>query len=1636
MFKKIPAEIRLVHTSPRITSDRQIDRLFIRMKTCLIMLMSFVLLSAAAFGQGASASLTGMITDSTDAVIPGAAIVATNVETGVVTRATANNSGVYNFPSLQTGTYTVSADAPGFTRATITNVRLTVGSQIRLNLPLAVAGTVTEVQVSGSAESLSLEAGASTGILMQEQMIQSVPLLSGNVMDLLAIMGGVTTNSSGTSSSASLAGISGDQHINVVRDGVSVNEVRMPVGIAASSNINSEMIGEFRVVLAPVDAEMGRGAGQVQMTTRSGSNQFHGSGVWNVQNTVLDSRDFSSKLNRTPQSWRNLNSYTVTASGPVIRNKTFFFVTWEQQFDRDRLLTDLKVMTSCARKGIYRYLGGTVPAANNILGSYNASTNAVPSVYADGTPRTDGAFYNVNNPSQLFTIENNAQNTGKNALHIESIFGEFTDSARAALLAYRQSDGVWGDCSGINLAPQATTAWSNDTSGFYTSGITPGKLLKANSYWGEGIYRSAYDPTDFAGRFIKGGYSEMPPANNFEGGDGLNYASYRWHVPFVGTGASIYGTGGDPDRKSITMKIDHNINNNNRVSGTYTKEYFYTNDLYGYSDSGAWPREYGGYNGSITRKPVNYIFSLTSTLRPTLLNEARFGLSQSISWTYEPMDENAGMKEVVADLMSPSYTQGVQTIVGAGEGTFLYHTDTNNTGNPSHPIGSRNMISATWGGSDPRWTFSDTLTWMKGAHSFKGGVEYRRQSSVQEYTGAKAFSGGGALAHMPSIWGGLTTATTNRRSTYNALGNANKTSTTAWQDVAPNSTDSTVAGIGGNYTVPYQMMTYFSGSVGQARQYFYFVPDKNSPTGARWNDTLSGENMWSHTLRNQEFALFFKDDWKVSSSLTLNLGLRYEYYGVVSVDGGTIRMMNSSSFDGAMGVTRGGWNNWMNNRQMVESTYDPYVSGTPYIPNFPAIGELGSSGYTLVGPGSQNPDITAWNKDLNNFGPHIGFSWQLPWFGKGQTTLRGGWSVSYLPINNFNFYEVSLVQISAANTDRVESFLGTGSGGGVAGNANDSTAYYMDMSNLSKPGQGQLLGNNGYLFEPTRLPFENFRVGELRNTGYVNHENLRNPYVHSLNMAVTRQIGRALTLDVRYVGTLSRNTVAGASGANYTNLNQVRYINNVSPAGYNLLAELEKVRAGGYQSPLLNSLIPQASLYSAGGGGSGSNQLLNGSSTSANMATGQYASVAGTLSTGNGLLTAPVSGMAGMIFRGGCLPEDRDGYLAAYALDPGVNAYGFNCTKGTPWNYYVANPQYSGMNLIYNAGSTNYHSMQAQVTMRPTRGLNFQATYTWSRNLTDNAYSNYLDDPFTGRDYILGANHRTHVLNTFGSYELPFGANGLLLRNASGVLKKVVEGWQLNWVTTMSSGVPVSVTGTNGQWTNTRVDIVRPDLWDNKAGKVSIHWRDDSAYLEGRYFGGKYIKVLDRNICDSSKMTSTLYTANCEYSSNGQMLLRSGAPRALALHSGEYDRFGNPIPISYSSAQEGVANGDQLAKTYYDANVQRDMTPVIVFRNHYQGDGAQGNFKQNQLTGQGRFTFDLAMAKAIEFMEGKRFEVRVDAQNILNHPTATASTAASNGGRVQSIAGPSLSISNSTTFGLLATKGGHRTFQARLRLSF
>jgi len=1609
-----------------------------------------------AFGQGTGATLSGTVSDPSGGVLAGANIVARNVDTGVETRTTSSDRGAYTFPSLQPGTYELTANAPGFSRAVRSDVRLNVGAQSTLNLTLAVAGTVTEVDVTGVIESVILEAGASTGTVMQEETLSTVPLLQNNVMSIVNLMGGVTPTSdiSFSPGAQTFAGVSA-ANINVVRDGLTVNEVRLATGINASTNINTEMIGEFRMVLSPVDAEMGRGAGQVQMTTRSGSNAFRGSGVWNVQNTALDALDFSQKYSNVQPNWRNMHNYMLTASGPIVRNKSFFFVTWEQQISRVKAAYTAKSLTTCARVGIYRYIGGAVPGSASENNLFIPGSDTRPSVDQNGNilDRQSGATFmaagSAGSPISFDQAHPSANyggiRPGDGDLMFESVFGPLTPAARAEIL--KDIRDVYNPCASF----ANSSMWNPSAGQFGTNGLWDERP------WGAGVngrdgraYRNAYDPTGFVGRYTdgvqlsSGGMMVMPPVNYWFGnGDGLNVASHRWTRSSIGgREGTILGTGGDPDRKAITFKLDHNINNDHRLSGTYTHENFMLAE-----SEPTWPAEYGGFGGAITRRPRNVQVSLTSTITPTILNEFRMGYMKSNTWTSTAINQEPERARELMNLMMPTeLTHNNIALIGVGEGWMDFHTDEQTYNWASHPIGSRGAIQASQGSIDNRWSFANTVTWMKGAHSFKGGVDYRRQGSIQQVEGSLSFgrwaNGNSGVSGFPGVFGsgpanlGATTGsgTVDRRQgtllqhpltqagenwrNYPASGNSS--------DRHPSQTGGVGnIGVSGLFQRPYELMTFFSGSVYGVNQYFYLVPDPSKPYGARWNDaTNPDERIFETDVRTQEFAFFFKDDWRVSSNLTLNLGVRWEYYGVphaagnktLSLVGGSTSVFGTSQPVDAV--------RFMHDRSLLSQYAD--------IP----FGQLGDNGavmiapatrYEYIGSGTAN-DRMPWNRDMNNFAPHLGFSYQLPWFGRGMTTLRGGWSISYAPLGQLGLYDGWIANVGAgANVATTQLFRGEGDW-----NISGSTAHYMDLTDLSRTDPDGPL--------PMRVrsglePLTPMHMGYFQSGATGIDENIHSPLTHSLNVSVTRNIGRNLTVDVRYIGTFGREQITGI------NINNNNYINS------GLAAELNKIRGdSSYQSDLFNSLIPRGGYgtNAALSALSGSDQIRNQNGGGSNLTQMSFNAIADVL-VGNGGFGA-ATGESGRLYRRGCLPNQRQnpsGDLTDHVGNP--------CLYHTPLNFLRNNTQHATATMQTNLVKSNYHSMQAQVTMRPTHGLNFQATWTWSRALSDSGWTNYLGD----RNYTLTGQHRSHALNVFGSYELPFGARGYLLRESPTFVKKIVEGWQVSWVSAIRSGSPLSITGQSTQWGTNWPILVRSDLWDDKSGKPEGRWNDDGTYAGGRYWGDKYTRVMDPGICspvrNGGNLADALYDRWCINSATGNMPSGTGTAgntRAIALAdpnrpATDIDPFtGAPYAMLYDRDTMGD-----------DGVMYKAGTPVIVFRNatgSFAGETynplSNGNFRNNRITRQGDFTLDAGLSKSVEFMEGKRLEIRVDAANILNRPTHTGEVGTSvryyNGGRVTQPASPAqLSLTGdlnapATAFGNMPAKTGHRTFQGRLRISF
>ena len=181
--------------------------------------------------------------------------------------------------------------------------------------------------------------------MLPEHRVRDLPLVNGDILELVRIMPGVRPGLAGDANST-FAGL-GVGTINTVRDGLSVSDTRSNTGLFATTTINPDLVGEIRIILAPVDAEQGRGNGQIQIQTRSGTNRYTGSAVWNVRNSALNAnlwdnnRDvdpFTGQWSPTPLDWRNTHQYTVSYGGPIVRNKTFFFALWDHNISNTRTL--------------------------------------------------------------------------------------------------------------------------------------------------------------------------------------------------------------------------------------------------------------------------------------------------------------------------------------------------------------------------------------------------------------------------------------------------------------------------------------------------------------------------------------------------------------------------------------------------------------------------------------------------------------------------------------------------------------------------------------------------------------------------------------------------------------------------------------------------------------------------------------------------------------------------------------------------------------------------------------------------------------------------------------------------------------------------------------------------------------------------------------------------------------------------------------------------------------------------------------------------------------------------------------------------------------------------------------------------
>ncbi|MCX6637698.1 MAG: carboxypeptidase-like regulatory domain-containing protein, partial [Acidobacteria bacterium] len=291
-----------------------------------------LLLSAVLWAQ--NAGIQGVVSDSSQAVIPGAAVTVTNLETGLRREAKTNEAGSYALPSLPVGKYKLSAALQGFSTSEVPEIKLDVGQIARVDFTLNPGALVESVNVTAAAAMLDSET-ATVGQVIDNKRISEMPLNGRNYLELARLAAG-TTAARGSRPEAEGVFSAGGQHgyqVQVNVDGVdnSLTYSGGPIGFEAQAVKPSvDSVGEFRVVTNNLSAEYGtRMGGQVFVNIKSGTNQLHGSVYEFLRNSNLDGTNFFANRSGSKKPPYRQNQYGATLDGPVRKDKTFFFGSWE-----------------------------------------------------------------------------------------------------------------------------------------------------------------------------------------------------------------------------------------------------------------------------------------------------------------------------------------------------------------------------------------------------------------------------------------------------------------------------------------------------------------------------------------------------------------------------------------------------------------------------------------------------------------------------------------------------------------------------------------------------------------------------------------------------------------------------------------------------------------------------------------------------------------------------------------------------------------------------------------------------------------------------------------------------------------------------------------------------------------------------------------------------------------------------------------------------------------------------------------------------------------------------------------------------------------------------------------------------------
>lgn len=372
-----------------------------------VLLLATLLFGAAASpiaAQSVRGRIEGVVRDQQNLPVANASITTTNIGTNETQQATSSEEGTFAVPELQPGAYRVTAEVAGFKRFTTEGVIVQVATVANVTIALEVGGVTEQVTVAASdAQEVVNTSTPEVGGVIDRQRILDLPLDGRNPLELTALQPGVSTRT-GSDGENQRFSINGNRTVanNVTVDGVNASDNYLKTAgniVLPVIPVSVESVGEFRVTTALPTAEFGRGTTQTTVITASGTNNYRGSLFLFHRNTIFNANTFFNNSTILPETGKSLereplirNQFGGRFSGPIFKNKTHFFSSYEGKRESRGISRLRTVYTAEARQGIFRYLKGVATTPARVA----AAPVTVPASQCGSSTVPNGAICVVN----------------------------------------------------------------------------------------------------------------------------------------------------------------------------------------------------------------------------------------------------------------------------------------------------------------------------------------------------------------------------------------------------------------------------------------------------------------------------------------------------------------------------------------------------------------------------------------------------------------------------------------------------------------------------------------------------------------------------------------------------------------------------------------------------------------------------------------------------------------------------------------------------------------------------------------------------------------------------------------------------------------------------------------------------------------------------------------------------------------------------------------------------------------------------------------------------------------------------------------------------------------------------------------